>query len=165
MAHLIVPVPIDNVLRCCDPETRRTKALLEGSAVSTGPNEWRVYEASAPGSPETNERAESEDVIEGAVKFGICCASVLELELEGRIETLNTGFDWIEVWINGERVFDFESTETTEDPWDTISAGPFTLSFSLDDRPCGHVIEIRGSTGDEVANNGVWWDARVLDIR
>jgi len=42
--------------------------------------------------------------------------------------------------------------------------GPFTVDLSLDERPCGHLIEIEGSTGDLTANNNVWWRARLVSI-
>ena len=150
MAHLITPILIDGQLRCCQPATKRTEAVLTGSASELAPNEWEIYRAYQDGSTRS-----------GSVKFGICCATQIEITLNGEIETLNTGFDWIEVHHNGQQVFRHQSTDTSEDPDETIPAGPFNIVLALDDRPCGHLIEITGSTGDGVANNDVWWQASV----
>jgi hypothetical protein len=38
------------------------------------------------------------------------------------------------------------------------------VTINLDERPCGHIIEIEGSTKDEIANNDVWWRAKVVSI-
>ena len=45
-----------------------------------------------------------------------------------------------------------------------IAVGPFDVTLNLVDRACGNIIEIDGSTGDEVANNDVWWRARLITI-
>ena len=150
MAHLIVPIDIDGTLRCCQPGTRRTEAILSGAATQLGANHWEIYHA-----------IQDATAREGAVKFGICCAAQVQITLNGMIETLNGGFDWIRVLHNNVEVFYHESTDTSEDPDETVAAGPFTVTLALDDRPCGHVIEITGSTGDGVANNHVWWRATV----
>jgi hypothetical protein len=150
MAHLITPILIDGTLHCCQPATRRTDAILSGMADELAANQWEIYRAYQDGTPK-----------DGSVKFGICCAQQIEITLEGMIETLNDGFDWIEVLHNGQRVFYHESTKTSDDPDETVAAGPFSVLLALDDRPCGHLIEIRGSTGDGIANNDVWWQASV----
>ena len=148
MAHLIVPIDIDGVPRCCQPETKRTEAVLSGAATELGPNQWEIYRAYQDGT-----------VKDGAVKFGICCATQIVITLNGMIETLNEGYDWIRVLHNGQEVFFHESADTSEDPDETVAAGPFTVTLALEDRPCGHIIEISGSTGDGIANNNVWWQA------
>lgn len=102
--------------------------------------------------------------VSGTVVFGVCCASQVVLEVWGEIETLNDGYDWLEVRLNGVREFYHESTSTTEDPWDSIAVGPFTVTLNLADRACGHIIEIDGSTGDEIANDNVWWRAKLVSI-
>jgi hypothetical protein len=150
MAHLITPIEIDGAPYCCQPATKRTEAILTGMASELGANQWEIYRA-----------YQDETVREGAVKFGICCAMQIEITLNGMIETLNDGYDWIEVVHNGQRVFFHESLDTSEDPDETVAAGPFNITLALDDRPCGHLIEIRGSTGDGIANNDVWWQAAV----
>jgi hypothetical protein len=150
MAHLIAPIQIDGQALCCQPATKRTEAVLGGMAAAIGANEWEIYRA-----------AQDNTVKEGSVAFGICCAQGIEITLTGQIETLNDGYDWIEVIHNGQQVFRHQSTDTSDDPDETVAAGPFTLTLPLDDRPCGHLIEIRGSTGDGQANNDVWWRAAV----
>jgi hypothetical protein len=148
MAHLIVPIEIDGVPRCCQPVTKRTEAILTGMASELAANQWEIYRA-----------YQDETVREGSVKFGICCAQQIEITLNGEIETLNEGYDWIRVLHNGQEVFFHKSTDTSEDPDETVAAGPFTVTLALDQRPCGHIIEITGSTGDGIANNNVWWQA------
>jgi hypothetical protein len=150
MAHLITPILIDGVPRCCQPATKRTEAVLSGMAAELAPNEWEIYRAYQDNTPR-----------EGSVRFGICCATQIQITLNGMIETLNSGFDWIEVYHNSQQVFRHESTDTSDDPDVTIAAGPFAVVIPLDDRPCGHLIEISGSTGDGIANNDVWWRAAV----
>lgn len=150
MAHLITPILIDGTLRCCQPATKRTEAVLSGMAAELAPNQWEIYRAYQDGTTR-----------DGTVKFGICCATQIEITLDGMIETLNDGFDRIEVLHNGLRVFDHESTKTSDDPDETVAAGPFVVTLPLDDRPCGHLIEFSGTTGDGIANNDVWWRAAV----
>lgn len=164
MAHLISPIEIGGEHYCCSPSTKRTEAVLTGAANEIGDSEWELFRATASGNAESNEQAESEGIVGGTVTFGICCATGIELLLTGNIETLNTGYDTIRVLLNGQEVFYYESTETSEDPWETTGAGPFTVSLSLSDRPCGNIVEIQGTTVDEVANNDVWWRAKVVSI-
>ena len=150
MAHLITPITIDGEARCCQPATRRTIAILTDAAKELAQNQWEIY------------RAAQDDTIKmGVVKFGVCCAKQIVITLEGKIETLNDGYDWIRVFHNGGEVFFHESTQTSEDPDDAVAVGPFAVTLELEDRPCGHIIEITGSTGDGKANNDVFWKASV----
>jgi hypothetical protein len=148
MAHLIAPIDLDGVPTCCHPATKRTEAILSHSAIELGPNHWEIYRADEPGA-----------FRRGAVKFGVCCAQQVRITLRGVVETLNNGYDWIEVKHNEARAFYFESSKTSEDPDQTVEAGPFLVELYLEDRPCGHIIEILGSTNDNIANNQVWWEA------
>ena len=151
MAHLITPIILDGNPYCCQPATRRTVAILTDAATELGPNQWEIYRAYQDNTPK-----------QGSVKFGICCATNIEITLNGQIETLNAGYDWISVLHNGAEVFFRESTDTSEDPDDTVAMGPFVVSLPLEERPCGHIIEITGSTGDGIANNDVFWNASVV---
>lgn len=164
MAHLIAPILVDGVLKCCQPGLGRTTATLAGDANEIAANSWEVYRATAFGDPGSNPDAESAEVGEGSVIFGICCGNQIELELEGQIETLNSGFDNIEVLLNGVQQFFFESIGTSTDPWAATPAGPFNVAIPLPDRPCGNVIEITGSTIDTIANNDVYWNATIVGI-
>jgi hypothetical protein len=148
MAHLIAPINVAGTYLCCDPATKRTAAVLGGMAAPTGASEWEIYRAQQGGGQ-----------VEGSVSFGVCCGTAVDIVLTGRIETLDAGFDSIEVLHNGVQVFYHESADTSSDPNATVAAGPFTVTITLDDRPCGHEIQIRGSTGDDRANNDVWWRA------
>ncbi|MBP7948926.1 MAG: hypothetical protein KA004_04660 [Verrucomicrobiales bacterium] len=150
MAHLITPIRIDGFPYCCDPVTRRTEALLGGMAAVVGENEWEIYRVQ-----------QGEGAVSGSLRFGVCCATTVDIELTGEIETLNTGYDNIEVLLNGEREFFHESLDTSDDPDETIHLGPILVTLTLTDRPCGHLIEIRGGTVDGIANNDVWWRATV----
>jgi hypothetical protein len=150
MAHLITPIKIDDQQFCCQPAIRRTEAILVGAASQLAENKWEIYLAYQDGTTK-----------DGSVKFGICCATRIAITLNGMIETLNAGYDWIEVLHNGQRVFYHQSADTSEDPDETVTAGPFEVVIALEDRPCGHIIEITGSTGDGIANNNVWWQAAV----
>jgi hypothetical protein len=164
MAHLIAPIMVEGVEYCCDPVTKHTPAALLDSALEVAPDEWEVFRATAYGDPTSNPQALSTAAVTGTVVFGVCCAANVQLEVWGMIETLNNGFDWLQVRLNGEEVFFYESVSTTTDPWDTTAVGPFTVNLALEDRPCGHTIEIEGSTGDTTANNNVWWRAKVVAI-
>ena len=126
-------------------------AILTDEASELAANQWEIYRAYQDSIPK-----------QGSVKFGICCATNIEITLEGKIETLNTGYDWIRVYHNGVEVFSHESTDTSDDPDDAVAVGPFVVSLPLEDRPCGHIIEITGSTGDGIANNDVFWQASVI---
>ena len=148
--HLIVPIYVGTELKCCVPDLMRTEAVLSGAANQIAENEWEIY------------RAAGTVQVEGSVKFGICCAKQVGIYLTGRIETLDSGYDNIQVIHNGEQVFFFQSTEDGQEDEDaTVSVGPFHVSINLDDRPCGHMIEISGGTVDDRANNDVWWKASV----
>ena len=164
MAHLITPITVESVEVCCDPATRHTPVVLIESATEIEADEWELFRATASGDSESNPSAETIDPVSGTVVFGVCCASQVVLEVWGEIETLNDGYDWLEVRLNGVRAFYHESTKTTEDPWDSIAVGPFTVTLNLNDRPCGNIIEIDGSTGDEIANDNVWWRAKLVSI-
>ena len=165
MAHLITPITVEGVEVCCDPATRHTPVVLIESATEIAADEWEIFRATAYGDEISNSDAKStEEAVSGTVVFGVCCASQVVLEVWGEIETLNDGYDWLEVRLNDVRAFYHESTKTTEDPWDSIAVGPFTVTLNLDDRPCGHIIEIDGSTGDEIANDNVWWRAKLVSI-
>jgi hypothetical protein len=149
MAHLIVPIYVGGELKCCDPDLKRTEARLTGVANATGTNQWEVYESNGPD-------------VTGSVTFGICCANQVVITLEGRVETLDSGYDTIQVLHNDNEVFFFQSTTDEQDDEDkTVAAGPFTVTINLEDRACGHIIEISGGTGDGRANNAVYWNATV----
>jgi hypothetical protein len=150
MAHLIMPIILDGEAYCCQPATRRTAAILSDAATELSPNQWEIYRA-----------AQDNTIKTGAVKFGVCCAKQIVITLEGEIETLNDSYDWIRVLHNGIEVFFHESTQTSEDPDDAVAVGPFAVTLELEDRPCGHIFEITGSTGDGNANNDVFWKATV----
>lgn len=164
MAHLIAPIIVEGVEMCCDPATKRTTEILIEAASEIAQDEWEIYRATASGDSESNPSAESDEPVSGTVVFGVCCANQVVLEVWGQIETLNDGYDWLEVRLNGNQAFYHESTDTSEDAWETIAVGPFTVTLNLDERPCGHIIEIDGSTGDGIANNDVWWRAKIVSI-
>lgn len=150
MAHLIAPIDIDGTPLCCQPATKRTEAILSGSATEIATNHWEIYRA-----------YKGEGTKSGSVKFGICCATGVTITLTGQIETLNDDFDFIQVLHNGVEVFYRSSTDTSDDEDETVPVGPFSVTLTLTDRPCGHIIEITGSTKDHIANNDVWWRAEV----
>jgi hypothetical protein len=164
MAHLITPIMVEGNELCCDPVTLRTTEVLIESATEISPDQWEIFRATAYGDEMSNSDAKSTETVSGTVVFGICCASQVVLEVWGEIETLNDGYDWLEVRLNGVREFYHESIKTSEDPWDSVAVGPFTVTLNLDDRPCGHIIEIDGSTGDDIANDNIWWRARLVSI-
>jgi hypothetical protein len=166
MAHLIAPITVEGIEMCCDPITRRTTEILIEAANAIGPNEWEIYRAAAYWDSESNPSAESEEPVSGTVVFGVCCGTQVVLEVWGEIEILNTGYDWLEVRLNGAREFYHESTEVTDaDPWGKVAVGPFNVTINLPERPCGNIIEIDGSTDDAIANNDVWWKAKILSIQ
>jgi hypothetical protein len=147
--HLIVPIYVGTELKCCVPDLMRTDAVLTGAANEMAENEWEVYESNGPD-------------VTGSVTFGICCANQVVITLEGQVETLDSGYDTIRVLHNDNEVFFFQSTTDEQDDADkTVAAGPFTVTINLEDRACGHIIEISGGTGDDRANNGVYWNATV----
>lgn len=170
MSHLILPIDIEGTKYCCQASTKRTEAILNSSVFVDGeipdpfipvsleldPNNFQIY------------RAQQGEDVSGSVKFGICCASLIVITLDGEIETLNDEFDNIRVLHNGDEVFYFESTERESsesnppDPDETIPVGPFVVSIPLVDRACGHIIEISGETVDGFANNDVFWQASIV---
>lgn len=158
MAFLVTPITIDGEPLCPDAVTRLTSAVLSGSASQLSDTTWQVWRAQCSGDSTSNPTAATEDIVTGSVLFGCSAASSLTLTLNGVLEGLNSEYDNIEVLHNGTRVFFAESESTsTTNAWDTISSGPHTVVIPLPERPCGHIIEIRGSSVDEVANNGTGW--------
>ena len=120
MAHLITPMTIGGADYCCDPTTRHTPVILTGAATEIAPDEWEIFRATADGDEESNPEAASASSVSGTVSFGVCCASQVELEVWGEIETLNDGYDGLEMRLNGVQQFFHESTSTTEDGRDSI---------------------------------------------
>ena len=116
MAHLITPIILDGNPYCCQPATRRTVAILTDAATELGPNQWEIYRAYQDNTPK-----------QGSVKFGICCATNIEITLNGQIETLNAGYDWISVLHNGAEVFSVKALtpakiRTIPLPWGRLSS-------------------------------------------
>jgi len=183
MAHLITPIVVAGETKCCVPAFQRTDAVLEDDATAvdeTSPSgyyTWELFLAQCPdgGDLVANPFQQTDRVYEGTVTFGVCCASEVVLELWGNIETYVIDadpYDWIEVKLNGTRVLDADGyqqaiADGAADPSLTEarpSGGVYTVTIPIVDAPCGNVIEIKASTGDVIANNGVWWRAKVASI-
>lgn len=164
MPHPIAPITIDGGEYCCqDALGGRTVALVTGDASEIAADEWEIFLAHASGDSGSNPQAEAPSQL-GGVAFGVCCAAQVVLDMEGSLETLNDGYDWVEVSLNGVVVQRYESSSTSADPWDTVGrTEQVTLILDVD-RPCGNVIEIAGGTGDDVANNGVFWRVSIASI-
>jgi len=180
MPHLLTPITINGTKYCVDTGTKRTDVVLEGDAAADGTDQWELFRATAVPDvpPGTNPEAESPDAVtprtyEGKVTFGVHGATEVELEIWGEIEVKNDGYDWCRVTLNPGTVdesveFYEESEDYGSGDWFATVANPtsgvHTVTITLASRPCGNVIEIEGSTGDEKANNTTWWKVKIVSI-
>lgn len=171
MSFLIQPILIDAELRCCDLATKRTAAILGGDAAPKAEaNTWRLFEAYPDPGLDPNPEYRSDRAYDGTVKFGVCCAGQVTIALSGKAEGSwfwGSGVDFVSVKHNGEEVFYWDASDPDQpDPpgGTTQLVNPDDVVIHLDERPCGHIIEIRGATGDVLYNNGVYWDATVTVV-
>jgi len=161
MAYIITPVEVSGTHRCLtESGNRRTAALLTGDARESATDEWTLLEAQ--GDP-ANDYA-TDRTYEGTVEFGLQCVGTIEFDIEGQIETKDNDFDWLRITLNpgtvdAEELYYHESQEPSGDPDDPADTEPITntVTKSLTERPCGHVVLIESSTGDAKANNDIWW--------
>ena len=108
-------------------------------------------------------------VFSGSVRFGVCCAYDLTIDLSGNMRAVFDGRDWIEVLLNGVRQFYKESSAADGAAWWLANHGivvtnphatyPHTDSVTiiLDQLVCGDVIEIRGASGTVHATDPESW--------
>lgn len=170
MDFIITPITVDGQPKCCDPITRRTDAILKDRAQEIGPDHWELFRTVAIGNPQINKQASdnSDPPTKGSVIFGICCATSIQLELTGQVEVRNAGYDLVRVFLNDSTTPEFEAGSTqslgSDFAWDNEPSGPHDVTISLPQRPCGNIIRIEGTTKDGIANNDIWWRAKIISI-
>ena len=179
MTFLVTPIILsDFELHCINPITMMTDFLSAGDATyDSGSNEWTLYECpilTPPNPIPTNDTANSTRVYAGYLEFATSCGvSAVNIELDGQLETHNDGWDYIQVYVNGSLFFaessvqaQYSESEGTYDyvtfwtkPYETVANLTSTLQIPLTPIPCGNIIQINASTGDEIANNNTYWKA------
>jgi hypothetical protein len=137
-----------------------------GDPPFTGNNIFNVYQAlgttdaSAPADEYRDDPAKT-----GSIKFGVTpCAEKIEIEVYGRADIYGAGFDTLTITIDGTQAAFFEST--AEKPFYTRPASgadttdeTVTHTFAQPN-PCGHIVEISGTSGT-FANNNVGYDVKI----
>ena len=172
---LITPIKIDGTHYCLQTSgltvpIRSNDATIgakvgpvsgSGLPTLTGDNVFNIYQAqgSAPNF--------DTDRTEGQIKFGVHqCAESVAIQVAGRADTYGTGFDTLDINIDGVSIKDFESDNSTPDP---PAVAPFSNTKTFDetvtktfstDKPCGHIVIISGASGT-FANNNVGYDVKI----
>lgn len=106
----------------------------------------------------------------GSVRFGVCCAYDLTIDLSGHMRAVFDGRDWIEVLLNGVRKYYKESSAAEGYVYwrDVFGVDPVTnehatylfedsVTILMDQLTCGDVIEIRGGSGAVHATDPEIW--------
>ena len=174
---LITPILIDGTHYCLQDDGL-TVPILGGMASTTpkvvvtaggprfsGDNVFNIYQSN-PG-PGDNERYEDDVVRTGSIKFGVHqCAESINIRVYGRADTYDTGFDTLDITIDGVSIKNFESDASTPIP---PAAAPFSNTKTFNetvihtfatDIPCGHIVDISGASGT-VYNNNVGYDVKI----
>tara|TARA_E500000318_G_C3559682_1_gene212828 strand:+ start:1576 stop:2151 length:576 start_codon:yes stop_codon:yes gene_type:complete len=136
-----------------------------GLPTLTGDNVFNVYQAlGTTGSGPANQFRDS-PAITGSIKFGVHpCAEKIDIQVAGRADTYGTGFDTLDITIDGVSIKDFESNAD-----DAPGSAPFSNTVKYDetvthtfstDIPCGHIVNISGASGT-FANNNVGYDVKI----
>jgi len=80
----------------------------------------------------------------------------LKIEANGRIETLDPGYDWVKVSVDGKEVLYRESTQDNDEcDYETVSASA-TVSLPICNA-CGTMVYVEGAPNDNICNDGVSW--------
>ncbi len=175
---LITPIKIDGTHYCLQTSgltvpilggnmPSSTGALVgpvagSGLPTLTGRNVFNVYQSNpGPGS----DGAFTDSQRTGSIKFGVHpCAESISIQVAGRADIYGSGFDTLDITIDGVQEAFFQST--SDEPSSTRPASgvniynqTVTKTFSTD-VPCGHIVNISGASGT-FANNNVGYDVRI----
>ena len=100
-----------------------------------------------------------EIITDQSIKFAICGVSNLSFSYTGLIETNNSYYDTLEIKVTGTDtnfLYQRESVQGTPGGYESVAGSP---DVDLDnDNPCGYLVEISFGTGDELWNEGVFYD-------
>ena len=176
---LITPIKIDGTHYCLQDDGLTVPILggnmpssttplvgpVSGSGLPTftGNNIFNVYQSNpGPGSDNA-----FRDTIQrtGSIKFGVHpCAESIAIQVAGRADIYGSGFDTLDITIDGTQEAFFQST--ADQPSSTRPASgvniynqTVTKTFSTD-IPCGHIVTISGASGT-FANNNVGYDVKI----
>jgi len=172
---LVTPIKIDGTHYCLQddgltvpilggdmPSSTTPKiAATAGVPSFTGNNIFNVYQAIGTAPNYSTAR------ITGSIKFGVHpCAEKIDIEVYGRADTYDAGFDTLDISIDGVSIKDFESDGSTPRP---PAVAPFSNTKTFDetvthtfttDIPCGHIVNISGRSGS-IYNNNVGYDVKI----
>jgi hypothetical protein len=169
---LITPIKIDGTHYCLQA-SGLTVPILSGMASTTplmpstvsGRNSFNIYQSN-PG-PGSNQRYEDIERT-GGIKFGVHqCAESVAIQVVGRADVYDSSntFDNLTITIDGVQEAYFSSIRDASVP----NSAPFdqvksynqtvTKTFSTD-IPCGHIVNISGTSGT-FANNNVGYDVKI----
>ena len=167
---LITPIKIDGTHYCLQDEGL-TVPILGGNMPSSttplmpntvsGDNVFNVYQA-VGSAPRYSTSRKS-----GSIKFGVHpCAEKIDIDVVGRADIYGSGFDTLDITIDGSQVAFFQSITTDPPtpftpPLDQVEEYNETVTHTFTtDIPCGHIVEIFGESGS-VANNDVGYDVKI----
>ena len=159
MNFLITPIEIRSNEYCCVSPYGHTTGVLVYDAQELGFNRWRVYETELDDPP--GEQATG-PIKKGIVDVGFCCATGVNITVSGYTEVLNEGFDNLHIYINN----------VYQTGWESNDGGgayereyrEYTLDLPLTPQPCGNIVTFSGTTVDNIAQSGVFWDAQINNI-
>lgn len=165
MSHLFTPMDIDGTDYCVQAATKITAPILSGDTVQESPLSWLLYDREPdPDDPALNPGAESLDQLthSGAVKFGIQCGTTLNVHVEGNISPYSVNNQRIRILVDGVEEWEYHiGSFTTADPYAAVDAIDENVVIPVSDSPCGHIVEITATTGDEFGHNYIFWRATV----
>jgi len=133
-----------------------------GGPTLTGDNVFNVYQAIGTGPSFSNNPR-----ISGSIKFGVHpCAEKIDIEVVGQADIYGSGFDTLDITIDGTQVAFFQSITTNPPtpftpPLDQVTQYNQTVTKTFTtDIPCGHIVDISGRSGS-IANNNVGYDVKI----
>ena len=132
-----------------------------GGPTLTGDNVFNVYQAIGTGSSFSSPR------ISGSIKFGVTpCAEKIDIEVVGQADIYGSGYDTLDITIDGTQVAFFQSITTNPPtpftpPLNQVTQYNQTVTHNFSEpKVCGHIVEISGKSGS-VANNNVGYDVKI----
>lgn len=148
-------------LQCCQMGIVTNGLTMGDARFDAALGVWRLLETPVGGDyPD----ASTNRTYEGSVSFGVCCVTGLEFDIMGQIETLNSGYDFLSIALNGvEQYYKQSSADGLGDSTANIGFSD-TYVMPITPKPCGNIVTLTASTVDEFANNDIYWQVGITPL-
>ena len=146
MAHLITPIEVGGIVKCCSATTRRTTATLTPVAVAAGTDKWTLTALGGSGVG-----------VSGSIVFGICCASEVVVKIAGTGNGApidNSVFAFIN--LNGNQEHSYSGTDVT--------SYTHTETMALGDIACGNIVYVTFIAAVTVPSVNFIWELEIISI-